>query len=78
MEAKREKRISKALSYWLRHNPYAIGIDLDSNGWTDVKILMENAKNEVLFDFNELKHVVDNNAKQRFSLREDMCNIREI
>ena len=76
MEPKREKKISKALSYWLRHNPEAIGITLDVNGWTDVKMLMENAKNDVLFDFNELKYVVDNNAKKRFSLSEDFCEIR--
>lgn len=71
MEAKKEKKISKALSYWLRHNPDDIGIELDTNGWTRVDELMEKSKGKVDFDMDELKYVVENNAKQRFSLKEE-------
>ena len=76
MEKNREKKISKALSYWLRHSPEDIGIVVDSNGWTDIKDLIEKSKNRLMIDFNELKYVVQNNEKQRFSLSEDMCSIR--
>jgi len=76
MEKVRQKKISKALSYWLRHNPEKIGIELTEDGWTDVKILIEKASSILLFDFNELKHVVQNNDKKRFSLSEDFCEIR--
>lgn len=66
------------LSYWLRHKPEQIGIELSKNGWTDVKTLIENAKPKLVIDFNELKYVVDNQdpAKRRLSLSEDFCEIK--
>jgi putative RNA 2'-phosphotransferase len=70
------KKISKSLSYWLRHHPEDIGIFIAPDGWTDIKSLIDKAKVKILFDFNELKHVVQNNDKNRFSLSEDMCRIR--
>ncbi len=70
------KKISKSLSYWLRHHPEDIGIVVASDGWTDIKDLLEKAKSKIFFDFNELKYVVQNNDKKRFSLSEDMCRIR--
>jgi putative RNA 2'-phosphotransferase len=76
MNEDRFKKISKSLSYWLRHHPEDIGIFIAPDGWTDIKSLIEKAKTKILFDFNELKHVVQNNDKNRFSLSEDMCRIR--
>lgn len=70
------KKISKSLSYWLRHHPEDIGIIIAPNGWTDIKDLIEKAKSKILFDFNELKYVVQNNDKKRFSLSDDMSRIR--
>jgi hypothetical protein len=70
------KKISKSLSYWLRHHPEDIGIVISSDGWTDIKDLLEKAKLKLFFDFNDLKYVVQNNDKKRFSLSEDMCSIR--
>lgn len=72
----RFKKISKSLSYWLRHHPEDIGIVVSKQGWTDVKTLMEKASSKLPFDFNELKYVVQNNDKKRFSLSEDMCMVR--
>jgi len=66
MEKNKEKKISKALSYWLRHNPDDIEISLDINGWTNVDELIE--KSNIEFDLDDLKHVVENSNKQRFSL----------
>lgn len=76
MEEERRSKISKMLSYVLRHKPEKIGITLNDGGWTDVKELLEKAQKEVVFDFNELKEVVQNCDKQRFSFSEDFCNIR--
>jgi putative RNA 2'-phosphotransferase len=76
MEEEKRKKISKSLSYWLRHRPESIGIKLSDGGWTDVKELMEKAKKEIAFDFNELKEVVQTCDKQRFSFSEDFCSIR--
>jgi putative RNA 2'-phosphotransferase len=76
MEKERHTKISKALSYWLRHRPEKIGIILDKNGWTDISILIEKAKTEIEFTFEELKEVVVNCDKQRFALSEDNLQIR--
>lgn len=76
MTEDRFKKISKSLSYWLRHHPEDIGIIIAPNGWTDIKDLIEKAKSKIFFDFNELKYIVQNNDKKRFSLSDDMCKIR--
>lgn len=76
MDEKRARKISKALSFWLRHKPEDIGIELGEDGWVDVQELMEKASTKLHFDFNELKYVVDNNDKKRFSFSEDLCSIR--
>lgn len=76
LSEERLKKISKALSFWLRHKPEDIGLNVNSDGWVDVKELMEKAKVKILFDFNELKQVVQKNDKKRFSLSEDFCSIR--
>lgn len=41
---KEEIQISKFLSYVLRHNPAAIGIALDSEGWAQINELIIGAK----------------------------------
>ena len=76
MTEERFKKISKSLSYWLRHHPEDIGLVITKQGWADVKELLEKSKEKCHFDFNELKYVVQNNDKKRFSLSEDMCSIR--
>lgn len=76
MDKDRHSKISKFLSYVLRHKPEKIGIKLGEDGWVDVKELIEKSKKEIVFDFNELKEVVKNCDKQRFSFSEDFCEIR--
>lgn len=76
MEESRRTKISKSLSYWLRHRPEVIGIEIKKDGWVDVKDLLEKAQKELTFDFNELKEVVDTCDKQRFLLSEDFCEIK--
>ena len=69
-------RISKSLSYWLRHNPGQIGIELTKDGWTDVEILINKVRGRVDINFDDLKYVVDNNDKKRFSFNEDFTLIK--
>jgi putative RNA 2'-phosphotransferase len=76
METDKRIKLSKSLSYWLRHRPETIGITLDEGGWVDVKELIEKAQKEIVFDFNELKEVVQTCDKQRFAFSEDFCSIR--
>ena len=75
--AERTKRISKSLSYVLRHRPDSIGIALDEAGWTDVGVLLEamNANGKSITR-DQLDHVVAANDKQRFIFSEDGSRIR--
>lgn len=72
MEKNREKEISKNLSYVLRHRPDSIGIQLDSQGWTNITLLIEKLK----ISQADLEFVVKNNSKNRFSISDDEKQIR--
>jgi len=74
---KENTRLSKTLSYVLRHNPADIGIILDENGWTDVSTLLTKLteKGDEI-DINMLQHIVTSNAKQRFAFSKDGQKIR--
>lgn len=80
MDKQREKKISKKLSYWLRHNPDDIGIIIERNGWTDIGLLISKASDnsKFIFDYNEVLEVVKNSDKQRFSIEKkcvkDVCD----
>lgn len=77
MDKNKEKRISKSISYWLRHHPDDIGITIGDDGWTDIDVLIERAADKgVEFTFEELKVVVENSDKKRFSINEDETLIR--
>ena len=78
MIAKEENvRLSKLLSYVLRHNPAHLGIQLDNHGWTNVEVLLNQLnKQQEKINFDILKHIVDTNAKKRFSFNEDLTLIR--
>lgn len=77
VDKRRQKRISKFLSYVLRHHPNSIGIELDRCGWVDVGELLRGAgQNGFRITLDELKIVVKENDKQRFSFSEDGIRIR--
>jgi putative RNA 2'-phosphotransferase len=68
-------KISKHLSYVLRHNPESIGITLDKNGWADVELLIKKSQEKIEFTIDELKEVVKTSDKQRFKFNEDGSKI---
>lgn len=72
----KEDSLSKFLSYVLRHAPEEISIELDKNGWVSTAELIEKSKEKNDFSINDLKQVVQNNAKQRFAFSEDFSMIR--
>lgn len=76
MDKNKKIKLSKALSFWLRHKPEDIGIIIGNNGWVDVKELIKKAENKLMFDFNDLKYVVDNCDKKRFKFSDDFCEIK--
>lgn len=77
MNEKQIKGISKFLSYILRHNPQAIGLELDKEGWADVCELMAKSKTDYSVITKEiLDIVVSTNEKKRFTFNEDGSKIR--
>ncbi|MEZ5923195.1 MAG: RNA 2'-phosphotransferase [Hyphomicrobiaceae bacterium] len=73
----RAVRISKFLSFVLRHNPHSIGLTLDSEGWASVELLIEKAAaSGTSLTRDELVHVVETNDKRRFTLSPDSTRIR--
>lgn len=68
---------SKFLSYVLRHNPDALGLELEPGGWADVDTLLERARREGRsLDRAHLERVIAQGDKQRFTLSEDGTKIR--
>lgn len=70
-------KASKLLSLVLRHKPDHIGIKLDSNGWTDVRLLLKQLKahgHHITKD--NLIQIVDTNDKKRFALNDNQTEIR--
>jgi putative RNA 2'-phosphotransferase len=71
------KDVSKLLSLVLRHQPDALGIVLDPEGWTDVATLLQKMRiRGMAVDLALLKHVVATNDKQRFAFNADYSRIR--
>lgn len=70
-------KISRYLSYILRHKPESIGIELQKDGWIDIDILIEASnKNGHNMTREDLCDVVRTNDKQRFKISEDGLRIR--
>ena len=72
-----DEKISRFPSYVLRHNPASIGLKLDRHGWAQIDELIRCAsKKGRKINRNQLRHIVETNDKQRFSLSEDGQLIR--
>lgn len=70
---------SKFLSYVLRHEPHAIGLILDSEGWADIDVLIAGAKATGReLDFELIQAVVSSNDKKRFAFSDDNRRIRAV
>lgn len=70
---------SRFLSFVLRHQPDAIGITLDVEGWTDISTLISAAANDgKRLDRALIQAVVATNDKKRFAISEDGLRIRAV
>jgi putative RNA 2'-phosphotransferase len=72
-------KISKFLSFVLRHKPEAIGLALDEQGWAYIDELVNKAKQSgevTILDRTLIQKVVDTNDKKRFVISEDGQRIR--
>ena len=71
------KKLSKFLSYVLRHQPGSIGLTLDAQGWAAVdELLAAAARHGDAITREELDEVVETNDKKRFAVSEDGTRIR--
>lgn len=72
-----KKKTGKFISLVLRHSPETIGLELDENGWADVKDLIEKCKTKkCFFSFDDLVEIVDTNDKKRYSFNDSKTKIR--
>ncbi|WP_233874124.1 RNA 2'-phosphotransferase [Paraburkholderia adhaesiva] len=72
-------QISKYLSYILRHEPHAIGLQLDTEGWANIDDLIECAnKHGHALDKATVHAVVVTNSKKRFTISDDNQRIRAV
>lgn len=77
--SKQHSAISKFLSFVLRHQPDAIGITLDLEGWTDITALIAAAANDgKQLDRDMIQAVVTSSDKKRFAVSDDGLRIRAV
>lgn len=77
--SKQHSEISKFLSFVLRHQPDAIGITLDPEGWTDIAALIAAAANDgKQLDRDLIQAVVTTSDKKRFAISGDGLRIRAV
>ena len=76
---KTHNEVSKFLSYVLRHQPEAIGLELDSEGWANIDALIAGAAGQgQSLDKQLIEAVVEGSHKKRFALSEDGLRIRAV
>ncbi len=76
---KRLTKISKFLSFILRHHPESIGVKLDPEGWLNIDELVKNANaNGKSMTLAQLHEVVANSEEMRFDLSDDGQRIRAL
>ncbi|MEP3889045.1 MAG: RNA 2'-phosphotransferase [Hellea sp.] len=71
----KDVRISKLLSYVLRHKPESIGLTLDAQGWANIDELVSKSS-KVRMTREDISRVVRGNDKQRFIISDDGNLIR--
>lgn len=77
MDAQSLKKISKQLSYILRHRPDSIGLVLQPGGWLEIdELLAALGRNGRSVSPAVLERVVAENDKQRFEFSDDRLRIR--
>ena len=83
ISGKTEMKVSKLLSYILRHNPQEFGLTLDKEGFVDVDKLLESIRKKgpkrlkgIDLTKELLDQVVAKNVKQRFAYNTDGTKIR--
>lgn len=74
---KRLTKISKYLSFVLKHHPETIGLKPNADGWLEIKELVQNANAAgKTFTLEQVLQVVELSDVSRFSVNEEKTLIR--
>lgn len=74
---KRLTRISKYLTFILRHEPESIKLKLDPEGWLNIDELVKNANaSGKSITLAQVHEVIESSDEQRFILSDDRLRIR--
>lgn len=77
--SKQYSDVSKFLSYVLRHQPQAIGLTLDREGWAEIAQLIAGAQTAGhTLDIGLIREVVASSDKKRFAISQDGLSIRAV
>ena len=77
MDERARTSLSKFLSFVLRHEPQAIGIQMDRQGWVEIETLLAPCQSHKKQIFRAmLDEIVATNPKRRFALSEDGLRVR--
>lgn len=73
-----EVKLSRFISFVLRHNPDSIKIKIEEDGWTNTKEFIENINKLTKYriDMELLEKIVKEDNKQRYSFNENKSKIR--
>jgi putative RNA 2'-phosphotransferase len=70
-------RISKLMALGLRHEPGALGLTLDAQGWASVEAVLAGlASRGLVLTQDDLEMIVETNDKRRFVISPDGASIR--
>jgi len=72
MDNKKSKKLSKFISYLLRHKPEKKNLTMDIHGWVSVEELLTNTNTSM----GDLQEVVKTNNKKRFEFDKSGTKIR--
>ncbi len=78
-DTKQLNKVSKFLSFVLRHKPDAIDLELDANGWASIDALISKANassEQTNLDRTLIHEIVNTSDKKRFIISDDGQNIR--
>lgn len=76
MTEKDSKKVSKFLSYVLRHRPESISLKLDQEGWALIDEVIKNSSSDMFLTKTLIVDVVRTSDKQRFKISDDGLKIR--
>lgn len=78
MTNKKRTRLSKFLSFILRHHPEKVGLTLEPGGWVGIDALIAavNQKNDLFLNRERLKELIEKSKKPRFTVDPTKTRIR--